>query len=201
MSTRLLLVRHGQIPANVDGRWHGSTDAELTERGREQVRRVAAHLARARPEVAAVYTSPLKRARCTAAPIAEALRVPLIIAPGLAEYGIGVLENETFVDLGTRHRFFEQAEADLEWAPPGGESLGVVAKRVVDTWHDIARQHSAREVTLVSHGAAIATGLATLLDGDPRLWSRYRLRNTGVTEIVLDPAPRLVEFDLIAHLD
>ena len=200
MTTRLLLVRHGQIAANIDQRWHGSTDGELTEQGHEEARRVAAHLARTRPDVAAVYTSPLKRARDTAGPIAAALGAPLVLAPGLAEYSIGVLENETYADLGGRHRFFEQAGADLTWAPPGGESLSAVATRVVATWRDVARHHPAREVALVSHGAAIATGLATLFDGDARLWPRYRLRNTSVTEIVLEPAPELVAFDLIDHL-
>ena len=33
MTTRLWLVRHGQIQANVDGRWHGSTDSPLTAAG------------------------------------------------------------------------------------------------------------------------------------------------------------------------
>jgi broad specificity phosphatase PhoE len=197
MSTRLLLVRHGQIAANIDHRWHGSTDGELTEQGREEARRVAAHLSRMRPDVAAVYTSPLKRARDTAVEIATALGAPLVVEPGLAEYSIGVLENETFADLGGRHRFFEQAEADLTWAPPGGESLSAVATRVVATWRDVAKRHPAHEVALVSHGAAIATGLATLLDGDARVWLRYRLRNTSVTEIVLDPKPTLVAFDLV----
>lgn len=200
MSTRLLLVRHGQIDANIDSRWHGSTDGELTAHGEAQARRVAAHLARTRPDVAAVYTSPLRRARDTAAPIAAALGLAVVVRPGLAEYAIGVLENETFSDLAARHRFFERSEADLSWAPPGGESLGTVAARVVATWQDVARAHPGAEVALVSHGAAIATGLATLLDGDPRAWSRYRIRNTSVTEIVLLPAPRLVALDLVDHL-
>jgi 2,3-bisphosphoglycerate-dependent phosphoglycerate mutase len=201
MTTRLLLVRHGQIDANIESRWHGSTDGELTQQGREEARRVAAHLARTRPDVAAVYTSPLKRARDTATLIAEALGAPMEVAAGLAEYSIGVLENETFADLAGRHRFFEQAEADIAWSPPGGESISAVATRVVATWRDVARRHPAREVALVSHGAAIATGLATLLDGDPRRWPSYRLRNTSVTEIVLEPSPKLLAFDLIDHLD
>ena len=37
MTTRLWLVRHGQIQANVDGRWHGSTDSPLTATGEAQV--------------------------------------------------------------------------------------------------------------------------------------------------------------------
>lgn len=200
MTTRLLLVRHGQIDANIESRWHGSTDGELTEQGRSEAKRVAAHLAQTRPDVAAVYTSPLKRARDTAGPIADALGVPVVVAPGLAEYSIGVLENETFADLAGRHRFFEQADADLAWAPPGGESLNTVATRVVAAWRDVAGRHPGHEVALVSHGAAIAAGLATLIDGDPRRWPSYRLRNTSVSEIVLDPKPTLIAFDLVDHL-
>jgi broad specificity phosphatase PhoE len=200
VTTRLLLVRHGQIDANIDNRWHGSTDGELTARGLEQARLVAGHLARTRPDVAAVHTSPLKRARDTAAPIAAALRVPVFVTPGLAEYGIGVLEGETFADLAAIHRFFEQSVADVEWAPPGGESLSAVGARVVGAWREIADAHRGVEVVVVSHGAAIGIGLALLLKDDPRAWSSYKLRNTSVTEVELDPAPRLLAFDLVEHL-
>src|SRR5215831_1351395 len=164
--TRLILVRHGQITANVDARWHGSTDGALTERGHEEARLVATHLACTRPDVTAVCTSPLQRARATAAAIAAALCVPVVVEPGLAEYGIGVLENETYEDLAGRHRFFEQAEADLDWAPPGGESLNAVGERVLAAWRSIAQRH-ADPAVVVSHGAAIAIGLAALLDHDP----------------------------------
>ena len=201
MSTRLLLIRHGQIAANLEHRWHGSTDEELTEQGRRQAASLAEHFLRNRPTIAAVYTSPLLRARATATPIATMLGVPLVIHPGLAEYGIGALENETFADLSTRHRFFEQAEADLAWAPPGGESLGAVGTRVVAAWRSIAESHTDADVVVVSHGAAIATGLAVLLHDDPRAWTRYVFRNTSVTEFVLEPAPQLVTLDVIDHLD
>ena len=200
MSTRLLLVRHGQIAANLEHRWHGSTDGDLTERGRLEAARLADHLLCNRPTIAAVYTSPLLRARATATPIATTLGVPLIIHPGLAEYGIGSLENETFADLSTRHRFFEQAEADLAWAPPGGESLGAVGTRVVAAWRAIAAGNPDADVVVVSHGAAIATGLAVLLHDDPRAWTRYVFRNTSVTEFLLEPAPQLVTLDVIDHL-
>lgn len=201
MSTRLLLVRHGEIDANLERRWHGSTDGDLTESGRDQSRRLATYLAATRSQAAAVYTSPLLRAHNTATVIATALGVPLIVESGLAEYAIGVLENETFANLAKRHRFFEQADADLDWAPPGGESLAAVAARVVAAWRAIARQHPAAEIIVVSHGAAIAVELAVLLDDNPRVWMRYTVRNASVTELVMHPVPRLVSIDVIDRLD
>jgi probable phosphoglycerate mutase len=193
MSTRLLLVRHGEIGANRERRWHGSTESDLTSRGHEQVRRLAAHLARAHHGVAAVHTSPLRRAQQTARPIAA--------APGLAEFGIGVLENESYDDLVGPHRFLERIAEDLDWAPSGGESLGAVAARVTAAWAVIARAHPAAPVVAVSHGAAIAAGLALLLDRDPRAWTRYHQRNASVSELELAPTPRLLAFDRVDHLD
>jgi 2,3-bisphosphoglycerate-dependent phosphoglycerate mutase len=200
MSARLLLVRHGEIDANLAQRWHGSTDSRLTARGHEQVRRLAAHLARTHPGAVGVHTSPLERAQETARPIAAALNVPLALAPALAEFGIGVLENELYADLAGRLGFFEQIAANPDWAPSGGESLGAVAARIVTAWRDIAAAHPAAEVVVVSHGAATAAGLAMLLDGDPRGWTRYHQHNTGLSELELGREPRLLSFDRVDHL-
>jgi len=200
MSGRLLLVRHGEIDANLAHRWHGSTDSRMTARGHEQVRLLATHLARTRPGVVAVHTSPLERAQETARPIAAALDVPLSISPALAEFGIGILENELYADLAGHLGFFEQITSDLDWAPSGGESLGAVASRIVTAWRDIGAAHPAGEVVVVSHGAATAAGLAMLLDGDPRAWTRYHQHNTGLSELELEPRPRLLSFDRVDHL-
>jgi len=197
---RLLLVRHGEIDANREQRWHGSTDSLLTPRGHEQVGRLVAHLARAHPDVVAVYTSPLQRAQQTANPIATALGVPLMLVPGLAEFGIGVFENELYADLAGRHGFFDRIASDPAWAPAGGESLGAVADRVSATWRQIAGAHPGAEVVVVSHGAAVAAALALLLDGDPRGWTRYHQRNTSVSELELEPTARVIAFDRVDHL-
>jgi probable phosphoglycerate mutase len=162
---------------------------------------VAAHLAATRRRIAAVYTSPLRRARATAEPIATTLGMAPRLEPGLSEFGIGALENETFADLAGRHRFFEQIDADLGWAPPGGESLGAVGSRVVDAWRAIAERHPGAEIVVVSHGAAIGAGLAVLLHDDARAWMRYPLRNTSVTELLLEPAPQIIALDVVEHLD
>ena len=196
----LLLVRHGEIEANVAQRWHGSTDSTLTERGREQVRLLVAHLARVHGDAVAVYTSPLQRARQTAEPIATALAVPLIVSTGLAEFGIGLLENEPYSDLAGRHRFFEQIEGDLAWAPVGGESLGAVADRIVSAWRQIAAAHPGEKVIVVTHGAAAAAGLASLLEHDARQWARHHQRNTSITELELGATARLLAFDRVDHL-
>jgi broad specificity phosphatase PhoE len=198
-TTRLLLVRHGQIAANLEKVWHGSTDSPLTPAGHAQARQVAEYLAGTRRTIQGIYTSPLTRARHTADPIAAALSLPVHVAPGLAEYGIGELEGTSYPDLVGRHAFFEQAHGDLDWAPAGGESLRAVAERMLAAWHAIVATHPEGEVVVVTHGAALAAALATLLHDDPREWQRYHVRNASVSELTLIPVA-LVDFDNVDHL-
>ena len=198
---RLLLVRHGQIQANLDGVWHGSTDSVLTPSGRAQARRVGAHLARTRARVAALYSSPLARARDTAAEIARALEVETRLEPDLAEYGLGELEGVSYRVLHSEHRFFERSQADPSYAPAGGESRAAVGARASAALRRIAGAHRGQEVVVVGHGAALAIALAELLGGGSEGWRRYDLANCSVSELVLEPSPTLLALDQTDHLD
>lgn len=198
---RLLLVRHGQIDANVRGVWHGSTDSPLTALGREQAHRVAAHLAATRPGAVALYTSPLQRTRATAERIAAAMRLDPEPVPDLAEFGIGGLEGVSYDALISEHRFFEQIFEDPDYSPPGGESLRAVVERVTQRLATIARRHAGEDVIAVGHGASLALALAELIDADPASWYGYQLSNASISELVLEPRPRLLRFDETDHLE
>ena len=200
-SARILLVRHGQIVANRERVWHGSTDSALTDEGRAQARRVAAHLARAHPGVAALYTSPLTRARDTALEIGRELEMEPQLERDLAEYDLGELEGVSYRALFTEHHFFEQIQNDPDHAPRGGESPNRVGKRMVAALERISRDHASEEVVVVGHGAAIAIALASLLADDLTGWQRYHKDNCGLTELVLDPEPHLVKFNQTEHLE
>jgi probable phosphoglycerate mutase len=199
-SARLLLVRHGEIQANLDGVWHGSTDSALTTSGQAQARCVGAYLARTRAPVAALYASPLARARDTAAEIGRAFGVETRLEPDLAEYGIGELEGESYQALLQKHRFFERIHADPSYAPSGGESRAAVTARASGALRRIAAAHRGREVVVVGHGAALAIALAELLDGEFEVWRRYHVSNCSVSELVLEPSATLVAFDEVDHL-
>jgi probable phosphoglycerate mutase len=92
-------VRHGETETNARKVVAGSLDTELTQRGREQARETAEALAG--EPITGIYSSPLKRARDTSAPIAERLQLPVTILPELAERNWGVLEGQP---RGTRMR-------------------------------------------------------------------------------------------------
>jgi len=199
-SATLLLVRHGRIEANTARIWHGSTDSPLTEHGHLEAQRTAEHLARTRPRARALYTSPLLRTRQTAAAIGARLGLEAIVEPGLAEYGIGELEGTSYEALQNVHDFFTRIRDDRDFAPPGGESANGVMARMTASLAWIASAHRGDEVVVVSHGAALGLALGQLLKGDPMHWQSYHLSNCGLSELVLEPEPRLLAWNQTDHL-
>ena len=83
-------LRHGETESNAAQRIAGSLDVDLTPLGREQAEAAAAALAD--QPITAIYCSPLKRARETAEPVAQRLKLPVTIVAELAERNWGALE-------------------------------------------------------------------------------------------------------------
>lgn len=230
MAYSLLLLRHGQILANKEGRWHGSTDSPLLPLGERQARRAGLELARREQiggwKLAAVYCSPLERCRHTAAlalqgrrAAAEPLAARLLdrwklrtLAPeprGLAaktksdlrEYGIGEWEDLPFSELAEKHQFIGRAAEDHSFAPPGGESLGAVSSRLSRVLQELDQAHGPKErVLVVGHGAAFAIAIATLLNANASMWMEYPLSNCSLTELRLGAMPELLSYNSTSHL-
>ncbi len=198
--TRLTIVRHGETPANLEGVWHGSIDTELTARGARQALRVAAALAASAPPATALYSSPLRRACETARAIAEALALAPRLEPDLSEYHLRALEGRSYRELFAVHRLFERMREDPDWQPGGGESPRQVAERCAAALGRIAAAHPGERVIVVSHGGALTLGLGLLLDGDPAAWRRV-MDNCAISELQVAPAPALLAFNCVDHLD
>jgi len=197
----LLLIRHGQIAANARGRWHGSTDSPLTVNGRRQADRLAERIRRHWGDIAAIYSSPMIRCLHTAQAVGAALGQHVILEDDLREYGIGELEDTTFNALQTEHDFFRRIREDRDYAPSGGDSVNVVAGRIVPALQRIyATDDSLRPIVVVSHGAALGIALATLLDADANRWTNYHVDNCSVTELLLEPEPLIATFNNTEHL-
>jgi broad specificity phosphatase PhoE len=198
--TVLTLVRHGETSANVEGIWHGSIDTALTARGLRQAQRVARHLASTRPHAAAVYASPLTRARLTAGAIADALGLDTRIEPDLTEYHLGSLEGTSYQELTAKHRLFERMREEPDHAPGGGESPRQVAERYAAVLRRIAAAHPGENSIVVAHGGALTLGLALLVDGDVNSWRRA-VENCAVSDLAIDPRPELLSFNQTDHLE
>ena len=206
------LIRHGRTAANTEGRWAGTTDVPLDEEGRRQ----AAALAAARDGFAAVYSSPLVRARDTATAIAERHSIELVEHPGVGEMSFGEWEDMHPGDIAARwadewHSIYRDGN-DL---PRGGtgETYSAVARRMGRALDDIGSRYDGADLALVSHGGAIRAFITDHL-GIP-FADRKRLaepRNTAVSRVSLgartsmldgstDRRLVLVDYNVTAHLD
>jgi probable phosphoglycerate mutase len=197
--TLVTLVRHGVTSANTDGVWHGSTDTALTDAGRRQAERVAAHLAATRADASALYASPLTRARDTARPIAERLGLAPCIEDDLREYDLGAWEGVSYAVLAREHRLFERMRDDPDWTPGGGESARQVAERIARGLASIAARHAGERVIVVSHGGALTLGLGWLLERKLSEWRRV-MDNCAISDLAFAPAPSLLSWNEVAHL-
>lgn len=154
MSTRFILVRHGETPANLERRFAGSTDVELTETGRAQARALAQRLRAVRIDV--MYSSPLTRCLQTAEPITELTGRKPVIAEDIHECRFGDWENLTLAEiLEGSSDAMQRWLADETVCPPGGESWQQLGERVMRWWHEAAERYENRTVLAVMHGGPI----------------------------------------------
>lgn len=200
-ATTLFLIRHGETDANRSGIWQGATDSPLNERGLMQAQAVARFLRTRAEPLAAIYTSPLQRAQQTAQEIASQIKLKNIrLLPELAEFNLGEWEGLSYEVLRNDKRLWDRMNEDPNFTPPAGESAVQFATRLVNAFTTIAQTHKGEQIIVVSHGGAIATALAMLLDQDGREWPRYQMANCGLSELRFTPQPQLVRFNEIAHL-
>jgi probable phosphoglycerate mutase len=187
---RLLLVRHGQTVANVkyllDTAYPGT---DLTELGERQA--AALPQALAGEDIAAVYASPLTRARRTAAPLAEARGLDVLIRDGLREVSAGDLEMLPG-DSGDGRRLWDTLVAwmdgDTGVRMPGGETGDEVLARY-DAVVAEAAAGGAGTVAMVSHGAAIRLWTAVrAANVDLSFATSHGLDNTGVVALEGSPS-------------
>jgi len=179
-ATRLFAVRHGATEYSRDRRFTGSRDVPLTTDGRLQAEAVAQALAG--NTVAAVYTSPLERARICADLIAKPHRLEPRVEPDLREMSFGGWE-------GLGRDALSPSDAET-WrltpqlvTPPGGESLGAVATRVRATRDRLIAAHAGESAIVVTHAVVVRLiVLAALGLGPERLWS-VDASPAGITEI------------------
>ena len=199
-STQLILIRHGQTPANLANLWHGSTDTPLTDEGHRQADRMGQYVYDNFPHCNKVYCSPLERTRHTANALAK--RLDQIPEPhnDLQEYVIGEWEGEHFNSLKNKHYFFDKLKGDPHFAPTGGESIHNVSHRVTTAFHEIADNHKGEGVAIVSHGAALAIALATLLHQDYYEWNQFQFENTSVSVLRMAPDMKLEIYNSVTHL-
>lgn len=200
---QLVLLRHGETEWSASGQHTGRTDIPLTAAGEKQAR--FAGTALANYEFAAVYTSPLTRARRTAelAGYADA-----VVDEDLAEWDYGPVDGRTSHDvsaeLGREFLIFDDGVRVL---PPSaehghgrlGETLEDVATRAARVMaraeETLARraEDGGGDVLLVAHGHLLRVLATVWLGVDPRLGARFELGTAAVCLLGYGHSLRTVE--------
>lgn len=154
----IYLARHGETDYNAQRRFQGQGDVPLNARGLEQ----AHELARAAREVpfAALWASPIVRARQTAEIVAEAIGLPPRFDARFAEHAVGDWQDLLFDDVEREHPDLWAAwqAGGEDWRFPGGESLGEQQERVVDGLVAVTQSHELPAL-IVCHRGVIRSAL------------------------------------------
>jgi probable phosphoglycerate mutase len=205
-ATRILAIRHGETPWNVDTRIQGQLDIGLNDTGQWQAQRVG--LALRDEHMAAIYSSDLKRAFDTAQAIAQhnALAPSLHVVghTGLRERHFGHLQGQTWAEI--EQGWPEDAKLwrgrDPHWSPVGGESLTALRERIQTCVNELASQHLDEQIVLVAHGGVMDAlyRLATNQAIDaPRTW---HLGNAAINRLLWTPQGlSLVGWGDVSHFD
>ncbi|MET9252547.1 histidine phosphatase family protein [Streptomyces sp. NPDC003717] len=167
---RVILWRHGQTSWNVERRFQGSTDVELTATGRTQARRAAGLLVHLKPD--AIIASDLRRAADTAAQLAALTGLEVTLEEGLRETYAGVWQGLTHEEIIARHG---EEYAAWQRGEPVRRGGGELETEVADRAAPVVLRHADKlpedgTLVVVSHGGTIRTTIGRLLGLEPHSW-------------------------------
>lgn len=158
---RLILIRHGQTPANVDGVLESTVPGPgLTALGEQEAAALPATLAD--EKIGAIFASTQIRSQSTAAALAGSLGLTMEVRGGIREIAAGDLEGRTdrpavMVYVST---FLRWIDGDVDLRMPGAEN----GREVLERFNEVvaeAEQLGHDTVAFVSHGAIIRTWAGT----------------------------------------
>jgi broad specificity phosphatase PhoE len=196
----IYLVRHGTTPLNQHGRYRSRLEVPLDEQGWADARAAAASLAEV--GLAAVYTSPLRRARDTARTIADGAGIATINDEDRLnnlEYGAWTAltsneaENYDPVAFVRYQAFDEGAEC------PGGENLEDAADRMMAGLRDLGARHPGQRICAVSHAAMVRLALVRTGEASRPGWRRSLPNGSTTMFEVVEGAVRYVGSDVVAR--
>ena len=187
----LHVVRHGRTEANAAGLLLGRLDPDLDEVGERQAEQVAAAIG----PVDRVVSSPLLRTRRTA----EAFGMDVELDDRWIEMDYGTFDGQPVA--GVPRETWAAWRADLDWAPPEGESHRSLGLRVRAALDDLFEASRTEEIVVVTHVSPIKAALAwTLGVGDEVAWRTF-VAPASIMTIGAGPAgPSLRGFNDVAHL-
>lgn len=192
----VLLVRHAEQQTMLE------LDPELSARGREQAELLAARLATL--PITAVVSSPMVRARQTAAPLAARLGLTVEIEDDLDEIRMSAAEMKARFSRTSARRMEPDPDdyaasamgavrvvPRFVWPDDGdGESGAQLRARATTALDRVIGRHPGGVVVCVAHGGLISAALGTWLGIQRDMW--FVPWHTGVSAVVVDGEARIL---------
>jgi len=204
VATTLLLARHGATEYSLTKRFsgRGGFDAPLHTVGEAQAQALAGEVL-ARGGVDVVVTSPLLRARQTAAVVAAACGLDPVVVDGFAECSFGEWDGLTFAEV--KEAWPREIEAWLratDVAPPGGESFAECAARVDAARRAVVEEYRGARIAVVSHVTPIKLQVAAAIAAPLHILFRMELTPCSITTVAWypDSAASMFGYAEAAHL-
>lgn len=201
---RFFIIRHGETLWNVEGRFQGQIDTDLSDVGLRQADLVAQRLSNHNFD--AIISSPLKRALVTAQKIAaKSNHKEVIINDALLEINHGLWEGCYTDEIKTNWpqllTAWHEYPETVTMPGCGGESLNNILKRSTHYVKTIAEKFNG-DVLLTSHDAIIKVWLCYWLNAPLSSFWRFQIPNCSISiiEILKSKKPRLILMGDIAHL-
>ncbi len=193
--TTIYMIRHAEAEGNLYRIVQGQHNSFITPRGHRQIACLAERF-RGVP-LDALYSSDLRRTVTTAGAITKYHALDMQLTPRLREINLGVCEGMSFGDM---YRFdpvqmnnFNNDPA--QWRAPGAETFDECTRRIAAAVRDIAEENEGKTVAVVSHGMAIRSLLAYILNVKSRdIPSLPHGDNTAVSKLIYDPGAFTVEY-------
>ena len=180
--TLVLFVRHG-LTATTGKKLPGrARRLHLANEGRRQAEAVAGRLQSLR-RIAAVYASPLDRARETAAPLAAARGLPVRIEPALSDLDFGDWTGRSLARLRRRREWPLIQRHPSGFRFPGGESFAEMQARMVCAVARLCERHPGQTIVVVSHADPIKAVVSHALGAHLDLFQRIAIAPASITAV------------------
>jgi len=202
MGIKLFLIRHGQTVWNLEGRYQGDKDTDLTSVGIRQAELAAKYLSRV--NFSCIYASPLRRTLDTASIIAKDKNVKILVRENLKEINFGKWEGMKFEEINAKYKDDYQNWLNDPFCnpPTGGESFRSLNERTSREINNIVRENEdGSSVAVITHGGVIVSLLVYWLKIPASRWRSIIQRQGAINIVVVDRGfPYISQINYTGHL-